>query len=170
MFDNNFPCQKDHHPTYNRSFSTLHLFQRQSTYKLDSFTTILFCWWPEDTTPKVSPRQKDTGGGLFRARCPWGKLTPRPLYTDSLVAGARFSRYFSPPVGSEWISRDLVLWIMKGETFDSSWRGSSEHLLRGVKVVGGQTSFPGLVLLRMREVRRTRISRTRRLLVVRFIR
>ena len=69
----------------------------------------LSCWWPKDTTPRVSPRQKDTGGGLFRARCPWGKLTPRPLYTDSLVAGARLSRYFSPPVGSEWISRDLVL-------------------------------------------------------------
>ena len=47
---------------------------------------------------------------------PWGKLTPRPLYTDSLslVVGAWLSRYFDLQLAQSSKVEDL-----KGETFDS---------------------------------------------------
>ena len=57
-----------------------------------------------------------------RARYPWGKITPRPLWTDSLIVGAWLSQYSGSRVAPSSKADAL-----KGESL-INLRGRSEHL------------------------------------------
>ena len=96
-----FPYLKDHLPTRNGwSFSILDtvlfslLLKIRCLRVVNSFVTVFV------GGPRLLSKEK--GGGLvprFRARYPWGKLTPRPLCTNSLVSGAWLSLVPWSPVG-----------------------------------------------------------------------